>query len=754
MQAVHAVRRGLGLFLFLVLGAGFALAQGGGAPAQKPKPAEEGGIEVNIGGEGRADSGTIEIKVDPFEESAPGAEPNRPKPIRVGVWPAPELDRAATLERASLLAAANAHPDDPGAHYHLAEFYLRHRWFPHAEKEFFTCSRLEPGSIRPWEGLLRVYRERPRGAGMGETIRIAPAGVRVVVVPENPRGEADWLASLAERNRRITFAYRQIVRLRPDDVARRREFLAHLKRTRDYPEIEVQARAILERMPDDVTARYDLSEAVRVQADRANRGQPGSGEAGIQKAIRLLEENLKRDPGHARSALRLARLLAVRKGAAAEKRIVALESRGLFELFVRGGIASIPFKTDTWRMVRDLIGPRMANRLWDDAMTPPSAASEQTSFDQSPPFIRHWVFIHFPHAQIRDRLAVVQRLGRHANRDAAAVLLNFLRHLQGPSGPESSGPLRNLEQAAVEAAARAGAVVIPMAQRFLALADTPALRRRAVLLAGALDDPALVRGLIDALGWETNKQVSYGVAAALERLHDPQAIDALADAALDTRRPLPRRREAAAALGTFRDPRSIETLRRLATQEGFTYETAFGLFNLAGDGKAYATLRAGLLEGGRMETILPLLARCTEPRTGPLLLDAFANCPAGIQPAILELLKKRFWKTARNKVKAILLARAGGPGLTEFVLRELAAFSGSDVADRLLPLMDSLKGKRWALAARALAHSGDMRAVRYFRRTRILSKDPGVRRLAKELSLEAEARRLELAHGAATKSGG
>ena len=48
------------------------------------------------------------------------------------------------------------------------------------------------------------------------------------------------------------------------------------------------------------------------------------------------------------------------------------------------------------------------------------------------PYCRRWINIHFPHAQPRDRIRVLQRLARRGDPEAAGILVAFLWHFPGP----------------------------------------------------------------------------------------------------------------------------------------------------------------------------------------------------------------------------------------------------------------------------------------------------------------------------------
>jgi len=704
-----------------------ALAQEEGGGEEEDDP------EIIIDGGDGADGGKIEIEVDPFEEPEPDDDPNKPAPVQVGTWQPPELKEGARAELDALLTRRGEQLDDPGIRYRLAEFYFEHRWFPQAEAEFLACAQLDPESVRPWEGLLRVYRAQPRQPDQEEIIRVIMAGGNARV-----ESEPDWLPSDAERRKRMTHAFREIVKRRPDGVARRRAYLQHLKRVRDWGAMRDEARSLLRRLPGDADTRFDLAEALRKLGERE-----GADAALGREAFDLLEENLRAQPDHAVSALRLARMIAVRDGQAAGDRIAELERRAVFTLFVRPELAVVPYRADTFRMVRDLIGPRIANRLWDEAMTP-------AWFEDSRPYYRRWINAYFPHAQPRDRIRVLQRLARRGGQEAAGILVSFLWHFPGPeyyqdrNQRERHVAAQEVEDAAVASALGLGSACYEAAKRFLKRATTVAHRRRAMGILRGLKDPRAVRPLLDALAWDVNKDVAYGVAPTLEELGDPQAIDALVEAALDVRRPLARRREAAVALASFKDVRSVEAITRLATEKGFDLVTAYGLFRLTGDERAAVRIERALQGEEDPAEVVRLLAKCDDPRVEGLLLVAVADAPRVVRPHVVALLKARYWATAQATVKAVLLKEAESPNVSDFALAELGELGGEDVAERLLALVGVLKGKRWAKAARALARTGDPRAVRYFSKTRILEKDPGRRRLAADLLEEAAVRRAQL----------
>ena len=217
------------LALLALLGA-IAFAQEEPAPAAEEAGDDETSIE--IGGEGGTQ--VPDLVIDPFEEEEePVEEPNRPDPVVIGEWQPPPLDDGARRELDALLGERGRRADDADVRYQLAEFYLSHGWIPQAESEFFSAARLDPDSIRPWEGLLRVYAWEP-GTDLREVEIVLAPGMppqlqRQLLEELGRRGE-DWLPSDLERARRITRAHEEILKRRPDDVARRRELIAHLQR--------------------------------------------------------------------------------------------------------------------------------------------------------------------------------------------------------------------------------------------------------------------------------------------------------------------------------------------------------------------------------------------------------------------------------------------------------------------------------------------------------------------------------------------
>jgi len=701
---------------------------------------DESGVYVDSG----TKEGTIEIEVDPYDRPAIAPEPNRPLPIEVGTWQPPDLDDAAQHEMDDLLKRRGESLDDASVRYRLAEFYLDHGWLPQAEAEFLSCVPLDPESIRPWEGLLRVYAQRPPEPD-GRNMVVFLNGVR------QPTG-TDWVQP-ADRAARITNAWREIVKRRPDDVAKRREFLKHLKQERDAVAIEAEAREILARLPGDADTRFDLAEAIRRRGALEEATRKGAADEALAESRRILEENLKASPSHAASALRLARIIGKLEGPAAERRIADLEERGFFTLFIRPELMPVEFREDTARMARSLAGPDIARHLWDSVLAPPPPDWGDFLFGQErPTHVQRWIFLSFPHAQPRDQMVVLDRLARRGDRDAAGILLAFLWHVPGPdvyveeTAVDQRSAAMALENAAIDAAAKLGSAIYPGAERFLKAAQDPRHRRRAASLMRKLKDPRAVAPLCEALAWDVDEHSSYGVAAALEELKDPKAIPTLAEAALDVRRPIPRRREAAEALAAFKDARAIEAMSRLSKEHGLDLIAAYGLFRLAGDDGALGTLRDALRSGAEPGAeVVRLLRKCDpSPRIQETLEQALDTAPAEVHPFILALLRERYAESSRESVKRYALKMAQSRTCPDELLELLGELGGEDAATCLLGILETSDGMRWAKAARALARTGDARGVRYFSKTRITDSDPGRRRLAEELYETASARRAEL----------
>jgi hypothetical protein len=707
---------------------------------------DEAGIVVD-GGSGE---GTIDIEVDPFDRPSQPEEPNRPPPIEVGTWQPPDLDDAARREMEGLLRRRGETIDDVAVRYRLAEFYLDHRWLPQAEAEFLSCVPLDPDSIRPWEGLVRVYSVLPPEDPERNMV-VFFNGVR------QPTGGADWLQP-RDRSARVTNAWREIVKRRPDDVAKRREFLGHLKRDRDPISIEAEAREILARLPGDADTRFDLAEAVRRRGAIEEATRKGAALEALAESRRILEENLAASPSHAPSALRLARILGKLDGTAAEQRIAELEERAFFHLFVRPDLMPVEFREDTVRMALSLAGPSIGRKLWDSVLAPPRPDWREAMFeDPRPSHVQRWIYLPFPNARSSDQIAVLDRLVRRGDRDAAGILLAFLWHVDGPdailaeTAVDERSAAAALETAAVDAAARLGAAAYPAAERFLKAAQEPRHRRRAAGLVRKLRDPRAVAPLCEALAWETEEAFSYGIAAALEELLDAKAVPALAEASQDPRRPIPRRREAAEALAAFKDARAIEAMSRLSKEPGLELVAAYGLVRLAGDEAALGRLRESLRAGADPAEVLRLLRKCDDPRVEQVLVHALDEAPPAAHPIVIALLRERYLESSRERVKEYVLKQAQARTCPEELLELLGELGGEDAATCLLGILEGADGTRWAKAARALAKTGDARAVRYFSKTRITDADPGRRRLADELYGTASARRAELDR--ATKDG-
>ncbi len=706
-------------------------------------------VEITIDG-GAEESGDLGIRADPFEETIkPKHEENRPKPIEVGKWRPPALTKVARVRHEELLAQRARTPDDAGIRYRLAEFYLEHKWFKQCEAEYLACSQRDPDSIRPWEGLLRLYAMESKDPG-GEQIR---QGGFVFVNRQRGQGKNDWLTD-TERHMRVLRAHREIIKRRPDDVARRRVFAELLRKERLLDELVAQYRAICSRIPDAAGARYDLAEALikkYVQArrtkwkqseDGGTEGPPPAGpwDKTRDEAIALLQENLRDAPDHARSALRFVRLIAERSGRKATARIKELERRGAFHLAIRKELADVPYRQDTWRMLRDLIGPKVANGLWDDVFTPVWYRDQQKNAWRNAGriYYRRWIVVYFPHAQTRDRLPVIARLGRRADREAAGILASFLWHFRDwrqaggrAQATQDSIDARTVEEAAVKAITGLGTVAFPLADRFLRQADTPARRRRAIGILAGLDDKRAARPLVDALKWDREKQYSLGVAAALERLGDPVAIAALVEAAFDVRRPLERRVESAAALAAFRDPRSIEALGRLRKEKGFEVVAGYGLYRLVGDESALKGVEEALLAPNTSRIAFDYLRKCQGDSVRDSFLQALREGPAEMRPKMLAELRRRGWDKVRSEVVTILLGLAKQPDADDFILKELGAIGGKKVATTLLDLAGKTKSEEeWSRLARALARTGDPRAIRYFNKMRILERNAKRRKLA------------------------
>jgi HEAT repeat protein len=347
----------------------------------------------------------------------------------------------------------------------------------------------------------------------------------------------------------------------------------------------------------------------------------------------------------------------------------------------------------------------------------------------------------------RDRLRVIESLARRTDETVVGVLLSFLWHLEEVADPErfvDRDASARLEHEALAAATGLGPACYAGAERFLRAADTAARRRRGVALLRGLRDPRATQPLLEALAWELEEESSYHVAAALEELGDPLAVNGLADAALDVRRPAARRREAAEALAAFRDPRAVGAMGRLAREVEFGLVSSYGLFRLTGDKEALGRLREALVAGSDPPEALRLLAKCDSPVVEGVLVEVLPEVTTDLQPAVVALLEGRFWESARPRVLAIFLKEAGSVEVSEFALAMLGKLGGEPAVDRLLDLLGKLGDYRWELAARALAQTGDDRAVRYFSRMKILDRNEQRRELARQLHELAARRRAEL----------
>jgi len=720
------------LRLVLLL-APFVLAQDDGCAD------ECGETEISISGAG-ADGDRIDIVVDPFRVELPVLdEPNRPEPVRVGTWDPPALDTPDRRELERLVAARGVRPDDAGLRYRLAEFYLDKWWFPHAEAEFQRAAALEPESIRPWEGLLRVYRS-------GEFDDGEPEAQVFFFLPRPPEEKKkvlrDWLPSTLARQRRISGAYRGILKRRPGDIERRRAYIAHLKAMGDFDALVAECRAVLQRMPGDAGSRYELAEALRRLGDNRKPEKQGHGTEEWTEALRLLEENLKHDPDHVPTLLRVIRMLYVEHGNKIQDRLAALEERAFFLRYARQGIAPLAFRADVRRMARTVAGRSVANSMWDAAMRPPGTEASPDDI-----YFERWIYLQFPGGAVNERIETIRTLGRRGGESAVGVFVAFLWHLDDPEEqhPEAfhiRAQGSALERAALQAAAALGPPCYPAAGRFLRAADTNGRRRRAVALLRALRDKRATEPLIEALAWDNEEQRAFGVAAALEEIGDPRAVDALVDAALDVRHPAARRREAAEALGAFKDPRCVEAITRLAADPDYRLVTGYTLFRLTGDEEALRKMAAVLVNEGRVDEVLRLVAKCDDPRIEKLLMIALDLGERDLRPEIIRLLKERFWKTAKPRVLRYFLDESKTSAITAYAIRMLGEIGGDEAVKRLFEIVRDKKHELWTDAARAFAQTGDPSAVQYFNRMRILERDEDRRALAQELHKVASVRQV------------
>jgi len=694
------------------------------------------------------------VRIDPYPPAVPAEleEPNRPEPVTVGVWEPPTLKPAQRKELDVLLARRAAEPTDLSLRYRVADFYLKSKWLPQAEAEYLECARLDPTSIRPWESLLKIYgTDAPTQNDEIEEILIGLGGAvpqrRVIRSWRSNQNRADWIPSPRERAARITRAMRELVKLRPDDVTRRRQLMDHLRSQGRYEHVAVEARAILERMPDDAVTRYELAQSLLYIAEQFKADKRVAESTAAMKEVRaLLEENVRRSPDHAPSLIRLARVYAVQDGGEKTERIEELENRAFLNLYVVPELGKAAFREDVCRMARNLSGPSMANDVWDRVMNRGDRGWNDETFH-----VQRWLALRFPHAQPRDRENVIPTLARRGDEAAAVVLLSFLWHLEDPSAFGDNGArardARRLEAAAILASTQLGGIAFPVAERFLKHADAPVQRRRGVDVLLGIGDTRAVSVLLDTLAEDTNRQFSFGVAAALEELGDARAIDALVAAAADVRRPVDRRREAAEALAAFKDSRSIEALNTLAADGEYATVTAYGLFRLTGQKSALEDLVAMAKSGDRPGELLRLCAKCDRAEVRQVLFSILRVCkePSVREPA-LRLVKERYGDEARAEIEALFLREAESVGASDFVIRELGEMGTEAAVEQLLKLANNerTQRERWAVVCRALARTGDPKAVRYFSRRRILEKDPGKRNLATQLYEEAAKRQAQL----------
>jgi len=597
---------------------------------------------------------------------------------------------------------------------------------------------------------LQVYAWQP-GLEPGQIDVVLPPGlppqIRRQLLEQMSTRREDWLPSDHERALRVTHAYEEILKRRPDDVARRRQLIDHLKEQHDYERVAFHAREVLKRLPEDARTRFELADALLRLAAVREALEPGSGDALERESMEVLEENLRVAPDHAPTLLRLARMLVVLKGPAERPRAVELEQRGFFHLFIRPELAPVPYREDTLRLARILAGVSIANRLWDQAMQPPGWA-DRNAWDTDRRFYRRWIDLNFPNSQPRDQLGAVETLARRGDAAAVGTLVSFLWHVASheifdPARTEERGAHDRMVQAAVDAVGRMRGLAFLPCDRFLRQADTPLRRRRGVALLGALEDPRAVDGLVLALDWDPPEdETSFGAAAALERLADPRAVDALVRVALDAQRPLPLRLEAAEAMAVFSDPRVVEAFGRLRGEEGFGLVAAYGLFRVADDAKAFDELARRFASGDQLSDLLRLIRKFDSPRFADLLIEGLRNSPEALRPELLQLLEERYWDTARAKVLALMLEEAKSPAVSDFVVRTLGDLGGEEAAGRLQELLEATTDwGRYQIVAQAFAETGDERAVRYFNRMRILEKDEQRRLLAKTLHRLAEERK-------------
>ncbi len=785
------------VWLFLLLAAPFAWAQDDDPCGCGCGDDDE--IEIIVDG-GANDGGKIDLVVDPFGRSRMESATNRPAAFVVGEYEPPALSEKARKEVQELLAQRGENMGETGPLYRLADFYLQHGWYPDAEAALQNAARIDPESTRPWETMLRLYRIKPKTESREELLRrLMAAGVPINFADLNNEQRKDWLMN-DQRQHRIVRALEEIIKRRPDDISRRRELVDVLRFDGSDIQLVPHARAILQRAPQDIQTRYELAEAMRRIAEakaraeyyrKKNAENPQGGTEGegdlyrddvvpidpnYDESIQLLEENLAKAPSHTPSALRLVRMLARRDGAKAEERIVRLERTAVFHLFIRSEIAAVALRDDTFRMVRDLIGPAVAGKLWDEQMVPDWYRDRgNNNFFNQPADVRprRWVFIYFPHAQKLRRLEVIKRLGRRADRSSAAILLSYLWHLDGPGVFDAStvdGELPEsieLEDAAIASVGRLGAAALPVVRSYFDLVekhsagvqpDSPRTRwevrnasrihydrqRRAVKLLAQLRDRGAVGPLLRALDWDRHPEAGLLVSRALEAVGDDRAVGGLVDAAMDTGRPMPRRLEAAEALAAFRDPRSISAMTSLRKVAEFEFVAAYALFRLAGDEKGLERLSRAVAGEAAPERIFGMLEKCRDDRVATMLTKHLTTLDSERAGMAVDHLKRRYWPATKPAVRAHLLARLDGTSVPDYVIELVPTFPEPAVAEKLLAQLEKCAEKDWPKFARALASTGDDRAVRFFSRIRVLGKKRGRRRLARELHEAASRRQSEL----------
>ncbi len=683
-------------------------------------------------GDDDSEVGTWEIEIDPTDpKPKPDVDPNRPPPIRVGDWEPPELSAELKTRLKELLRARSASPKTARARYDLAEFYTKHSWLPHAETELLGCVKLEPESVRPWKLLLEVYQHDAAVQGSTndgvQIIQLGNGGIRIEMGGGNRR--PGWLRA-HEAQARILRAYREIIQRAPDQLSERRSFIDHLEGAQLHDQMIEQARFILSRLPADANLRFRMADVIRRKEKSAARIADRAPD--YEEAIEVLRENLRSAPHHAPTYFRLSRIYAKTVGRKDSERVLDLERRGLFYLLVPHDLAQVTYREDALFMARDLAGMELCGELWKEAMI----GNQQV--DRS----RRWLEIAFPRSLHSERVQTAQRLGRRGDAAAVGALIGYLWNLRDARrfdgagwidpDPQSMKEQRELEDAAISEAGRLGAALYPAAERFLRSADNNLRRERAVRMMSGLKDPRSVPALVDVLAHDIDKHRTLGVAACLENVGDPSAIAALVEAALDVSRPAARRREAALALAAFKDPRSVETLGRLAKDPDFGLETSYGLLRLTGDKRHMAKVRKTIEDGGAAgKRMLGLLEACDAPGLEALCMHAFRMSPQALRPDAMRVLRERFWKSSRKAVLAILLEESKeAGGQSELTIRYLGEIGGEQAVARLLNIVKASKDVRWEKSIRWLAETGDPQAEQYFRRLSILEKDSRRRRLA------------------------